>query len=269
VKIAIVIPAFDEARTIRDIALRARAESDVVIVVDDGSGDGTDAALDGLPVTVLRNARNLGKGAALWRGFAEAFTYRVDAIVTLDGDGQHRPEDIGSMIDAAVAHPGSIVIGARLRRKDRAPRMRRFANRFGDFWLSWACGEPICDSQSGLRLYPAEVLHTLDVRHDEEAGFAFESEVLIEAATRGCGFVAVPIEAVYRADARLSHFRPIRDFSRIGFMVTRRLLAQRMNVRGLWASLSRAATIHEPDALADSQASPVPGRPRRTMRGIA
>ena len=89
---AIVIPAFNEARTIRDIAQRSLAQCDIVIVVDDGSTDGTAAALDGLPLTLLRNDRNRGKAAALWSGFAEGLGRGADAIVTLDGDASISPK---------------------------------------------------------------------------------------------------------------------------------------------------------------------------------
>ena len=242
---AIVIPAFNEARTIRDIAQRALAQCEIVIVVDDGSTDGTAAALAGLPLTLLRNDRNHGKAVALWKGFAAALARGADAIVTLDGDGQHRPEDVERMIAAALAHPASIVIGARLRRVAAAPRARRLANRFADFWLSWACGYRIADSQSGQRLYPASLLRDVAVRHDACAGFTLESEILIVAAARGCRSVAIPIDASYPAGSRRSHFRPVRDIARIGLMLARHLLAQRMNPRGLVNSLRTPARIVE------------------------
>lgn len=243
---AIVIPAFNEARTIRDIAQRALARCEIVIVVDDGSTDGTAAALAGLPLTILRNDRNRGKAAALWSGFAEGLGRGVDAIVTLDGDGQHQPEDVERLIAAGLSHPASIVIGARLRRVADAPGARRFANRFADFLLSWACGYPIADSQSGQRLYPASLLRALDLPHDEKAGFTLESEILIAAAALGCRSVAIPIDAVYPAGSRRSHFRPVRDIARIGRMLGRHLFAQRMNPRGLWNSLREPVWVFEP-----------------------
>lgn len=250
----IVIPAFNEARTIRDIAQRSLAQCEIVIVVDDGSTDGTAAALDGLPLTILRNDRNRGKAAALWSGFAEGLARGADVIVTLDGDGQHQPEDVERMIAAALAHPASIVIGARLRRVAAAPRARRFANRVGDFCVSWACGYPIADSQSGQRLYPAALLRDVVVRHDERAGFTLESEILIAAAALGCRSVAVAIDASYPVASRRSHFRPVRDIARIGLMVTRHLVAQRMNPRGLLNSLCTPARVVESGSLPEYNA---------------
>src|SRR4051812_34533605 len=98
---AIVIPAFNEARTIRDIAQRALSQCRDVIVIDDGSTDGTAAALSDLPLILVRHQTNEGKGAALWDGFTRAMALGVDAVVTLDGDGQHRPEDVARLIRAA------------------------------------------------------------------------------------------------------------------------------------------------------------------------
>ena len=102
---AIVIPAYNEAMTIRQVTQRALKQGECVIVVDDGSFDGTAAALAGLPITLLRNPRNLGKGPALWRGIEQALRKGAQAVITLDGDGQHRPEDIPRLIAAHAAHP--------------------------------------------------------------------------------------------------------------------------------------------------------------------
>ena len=99
-KICIVIPAYNEARTVREVASRALQQLGDVIVVDDGSADGTAAALDGLPVTLVSNPVNMGKGASLWRGFSAALAAGAEAVITLDADGQHRPEDIPRILAA-------------------------------------------------------------------------------------------------------------------------------------------------------------------------
>jgi len=129
-KVVVVIPAYNEVTTIHDVASRALAQLRDVIVVDDGSTDGTASALDGLPVTLISNPANLGKGASLWRGFAVALAEGADAVVTLDADAQHRPEDIPRLLAAEQAQPGSIVIGARLWDKGKVPPVRYFGNRF-------------------------------------------------------------------------------------------------------------------------------------------
>ena len=254
-RVAIVIPAYNEARTIRAIAERALRETPLVIVVDDGSTDGTAKALDGLPLELIRHSENQGKAAALWDGFAAALDHDVDCVATLDGDGQHLPEDIGRLVTAAQSHPHSIVVGARLRARRAAPLARRFANRFADFWISWAAGYPIADSQSGERLYPASLLRAVQVRHDRHASFTLESEVLIRGAQLGYASVAVPISTIYAASARPSHFRPVRDIARITAMVARSLLARHLYIGGLWNSLRRSPTIIEPIDPADVPAT--------------
>ena len=232
-KIAVVIPAFDELPTIRDVVTRALREVERVIVVDDGSTDGTGAALQGLPVTVLRNPANLGKAASLRRGMVCALMDGASAVVTLDADAQNRPEDIPRLIAAHLRDPSALIVGARLHEKERIPRARYLANRFANFWIAWAAGYPISDTQSGFRLYPASALAAIDVRNDKSAGFVFESAVLINAAHLGVRSVPVRISAIYQSGARRSHFRPVVDILLITRMVAWKLLSRGMNIPGL------------------------------------
>jgi glycosyltransferase involved in cell wall biosynthesis len=236
---AVVIPAYNEAATIRDVALRALAQVAHVIVVDDGSKDGTPAQLNDLPVDCLFNSENRGKAASLWRGFQRALESGASAIVTLDADGQHRPEDIPRLIAAHVRAPDRIVIAARPHQKKNAPAARYYANRFADFWIGWASGQRVADSQSGFRLYPAEVLRQVAVNRDKAAGFVFESEILIVAARQGFGTITVPVPALYISDGRRSHFRPVLDILRIARMVAWKLLSRGMYLSGLVNSLRR------------------------------
>jgi len=242
VKVLAVIPAYNEAATVRDVASRTLAQLEDVIVVDDGSTDGTAAALAGLPVTLIANPANLGKGASLWRGFAAAIAAGADAVVTLDADGQHCPEDIPRLLGAAAEHPGRIVIGARLWDKDKVPGLRYFGNRFANFWVAWAAGAPVADSQSGFRLYPAAVLKHVNVFHGPGARFAFESEMLIEAGRAGVRTCAVPIAALYPANARASHYRSAVDTARIVRMITWKLVTRGFDLPALVRSLSLAKT---------------------------
>jgi len=232
---AAVIPAFEEAATIADVAARAARQADLVVVVDDGSRDGTFEMLSGLPVVVLRNERNCGKGASLWRGMQYALEHGVAGVVTLDADGQHEPEDIPRLLQLAREHPDDIIIGARRARETLAPRARYLANRTADFWISCAAGQPLADSQSGFRVYPASVLRQVDVSHGPTRGFVFESELLIEAAQRGVRVRSVPIATSYPTQARPSHFRPVLDIARIVRMVAGKLL------RRAWPRRSTAA----------------------------
>ena len=236
-RIAIVIPALDEQTTIRNVAERALRQTDWVIVVNDGSSDATAQALDGLPVTLLSNPRTLGKAASLWRGMAIALAEDADAVVTLDGDGQHEPEDVPRLLAAWRERPEAIVIGARQWRRHAVPKMRYFANRFANFWVAWAAGYAIPDSQSGFRLYPAQILKRLRVAHDADARFCFESEVLIEAGRIGVQSVPVPIAALYPLQARPSHFRPVADIALIVRMVAWKLVTRGFHLPGLVRSL--------------------------------
>jgi glycosyltransferase involved in cell wall biosynthesis len=241
-KLAAVIPAYNEAATIADIARRAARHTELVVVVDDGSLDGTVAALASLPVTTLVNARNLGKGASLARGFDHALDRGADAVVTLDADGQHDPDDIPRLAAVARTHPRDVVVGARMRKDRAAPRSRRAANRIADFWIGWAAGQPLDDSQSGFRLYPASLLARLRVPSSPERGFVYESELLIEAARAGARIRSVPIDSVYHPGARRSHFRPVGDIARIVRMVAWKLVARGLYPAGLVRSLARHDT---------------------------
>lgn len=222
----VVIPAYNEAATIRDVVSRALTQCKQVIVVDDGSTDDTAQKLASLPVTVLRHETNRGKAAALWSGFERALADGADAAITLDGDGQHRPEDIPRFIEAAQQHRDCILIGSRIVERDAFPKARYYANCTANFWISWAAGYRIEDSQSGFRLYPASLLRRVRVPHDRAHGFVFESEVLIEASRAGVRSVALPIAAIYAPGARPSHFRAVTDVLRITRMVAWKLLSR-------------------------------------------
>lgn len=237
IRVAVVIPAYNEAGTIRDIAQRALRQSTRLIIVDDGSTDRTAEALSGLPLTLVRNPENSGKGASLWRGIERAVEEGADAVVTLDGDGQHLPEDIPRLVDAYTRHRNAIVVGSRLHDRHRMPLDRYLANRAANFFIGWAAGLAMTDSQSGFRVYPAALLRSLKLRRNRAAGFVFESEVLIEAVRSGTELVDVPVAAIYEQRGRRSHFRPVLDIARITRMVAWKLLARGLDLPGLVRSL--------------------------------
>jgi glycosyltransferase involved in cell wall biosynthesis len=221
--IAVVIPALNEALRIREVVQGALAHCQHVIVIDDGSDDGTAERIVDLPVTLLRHARRMGKGASLRDGFREALRQGRSGVLSMDGDGQHAAADIPRLLEAALRYPDHIVIGARLRKRASQPTYRRLANEFGDWGIAWATGYQVADSQSGQRYYPAAVCALDEVPGED---FVFEAQILISAAqVLGTRCVSVPIESRYRCvDAdpqdpatqfRASHFKPLRDFSRI------------------------------------------------------
>jgi len=233
----VVIPAYNEAATIRTVAERVLQQLPGLVVVDDGSGDGTAALLEGLPVTVLHNELNQGKAISLWRGMQYALEQGADAVITLDGDAQHAPEDIPRLIAVSERYADALIIAARIRNREQAPRARYFANRFADFWISWAAGQCIVDTQSGYRLYPASFLKSYSPRLALNSSFVFESEALIDAVRSGHQCRMVPIAAVYPVGSRRSHFRPVADIALIVRMVAWKLFSRGMFLPGLWRAM--------------------------------
>ncbi|HVF34697.1 MAG TPA: glycosyltransferase family 2 protein [Candidatus Saccharimonadia bacterium] len=240
-KIAIVIPALDEALAIREVVSDTLALGHPVYVVDDGSRDGTGAAIADLPVTVVRHERTLGTGQSLKDGFAAALADGATAVVTLDGDGQHAAADVPRRVAAHLRSPTARVLCARTQRLGPRPALRHFANAFADFWVSWACGVRVLDSQCGQRLYPRALIESVAL--PASGGFTFESEILIEAARAGFPIAGVPIFARYHAGRRPSHFRPVADILKITRMVAWKLARRGMFLGGLVRSRARGPIL--------------------------
>ena len=240
--IAIIIPAYNEELSIVDIVTRALQQAKYVIVVDDGSTDKTRVLLDSCtPISgndsqliVLKNEKNLGKAATLWKGMQYALKFDIDAVITLDADGQHCPEDIPRFLQTANQQPQTIIIGARLADKHAIPAKRYYANKFANFWLSWAAGYVIDDSQSGFRLYPRKLIEQVNPDIQQSKSFVFESEILITASKLGIRSIPIKIEAIYNANARPSHFRGVTDILLITRMVAWSLISRFMYPLGLF-----------------------------------
>ena len=216
--VAVLVPALNECLRIRQVVSEALVHFRHVIVVDDGSDDGTAECIADLPVVVVRHPQRRGKGAALRTGFAEARRRGLRGVLTMDGDGQHAASDLPRLLAAANRHPDCIIIGARLRNRAAKPPLRRMANEFGDWGIAWGTGYQVADSQSGQRFYPAGVIALENVPGED---FVFEAQIVISAARQlGTRCVSVPIESRYGGDQaggqfRRSHFRPVRDLYRI------------------------------------------------------
>ncbi len=238
---AAVIPAHNEVRTIRPLVEAVCKCVDTVIVVDDGSSDGTGEAVADLDIRLLRNANAGGKAAALAAGFAAALETQATRVATLDGDGQHDPAELDHLLAAAGRHPDQLVVGARLRQRHRQPGIRRFANRFADFWISWASGQRLPDSQSGYRVYPRGLLERIKPSTARRHGFVFETAMLIDGARAGYPAVAVEIDSIYRDNARPSYFRPGKDVWEIFWFVFWRIVLAGFYPQGLWRMITRPA----------------------------
>lgn len=211
---AVVIPVYNEAPTIRRVVLDVLTHVSPVVIVDDGSVDNTPEQIADLPVTVLGNRVNRGKGASLRQGAAHVLAQGYQSVITLDGDGQHDPADIPRLQAAAMDYPQALVIGAR-GANDKRPKLRYAANRLADWAVTQVAGRPITDSQSGLRIYPRRLFERL-FTPDADDRFAFETYALIAAAELDIPFVVVPVGAHYRGQMRRSHYRPLTDTAHIG-----------------------------------------------------
>jgi len=240
----IIIPAYNEEKTIRDIVKRALKQCDKVVVVDDGSSDGTIAELANLPIDLIKHKKNQGKASSLWDGFQFALKNKIDFIITLDGDAQHAPEDIGLLINDRIKYKNHIIIGARLADKGSIPAKRYYANKIANFWIAWASGYPISDSQSGFRLYPVNLFDSLKISTSKNSSFVFESEVIIKAAKVGIYSHPVTISAIYRDDARPSHFQGVRDITLITLMVGKSLISRGMYLQGLYKAVIKPMVLN-------------------------
>ena len=219
-----VIPVFDEAATIADVVARALAHGSVM-VVDDGSADGSASAAAAAGAHVLRTAGRRGKGAALALGFVEALGLGAQRVVTLDGDGQHDPDDIPRLLAASAAVPRAVIIGSRLADGGASMNPARLqALRVAGFFIDWLTGQDVGDTQSGFRVYPRAVLEAVVPRR---GGFALETEMLVRAAAAGFAIREVLLSPG-RVASRPSRFRPLRD----GTAVTAYLMARGL---GRWA----------------------------------
>ena len=215
----VVVPAYEEASTIERVVRRARVHAPV-IVVDDGSTDDTaDAALRA-GAEVCRHPRRLGKAQALRTGVAAARARGATHVITLDADGQHDADDIPALL--SVAAPRTLVIGTRSPGDDALPPGRAEAVVIAGFFVNWASGLRLADTQSGFRVYPIAIFDEIPTRH---GGFVFETEVLLAAAARGWTVREVPVRALPRVAAR-SRFRPVVDGVAIGAHLGEHTLAR-------------------------------------------
>jgi glycosyltransferase involved in cell wall biosynthesis len=213
-----VIPAKDAARTVGGVVagLKRAVPGIEVVVVDDGSTDGTAEAARAAGAAVVRHPRNRGKGAALQSGFDESLRRGASRVVTLDADGQHEPEAASRLL-AALDH-ADLVIGSRGGDRAGMPWIRKATNDVTTWWVSRLAGTRIEDSQSGYRAVRAPVLRAVRPRSRR---FEYESEFLIGAARAGFRIVPVPIPTLYNAPG--SHIDPFADTLRFIRLVLRHL----------------------------------------------
>jgi hypothetical protein len=215
------IPVYNNAATIADVARRCREQIANIVIVDDGSTDADlRELLKPLDVAVVRHPSNLGKGVALLTAIRYAAERGAQYLLTLDGDGQHFPEDIPAFLPRLS--PGVILIGSRDEIVGDMPRSSHFGRDFSDFWICVESGAMLRDTQSGFRAYPVQPALALPLasRH-----YNLEMEIITRAIWAGLAVECVPIRARYfDAGSAVSHFRPFRDNLRISLLHTRLVL---------------------------------------------
>lgn len=208
--IMVIIPAYNAAAALPGVlrGVLEHCRRDDVVVVDDGSADGTAGVAARSGVRVLRSPRNEGKGSALARGFALAIAGGSDAVVTLDADGQHPPRTIADLVRRAADGDCDIVIASRRRGFAAMRPERALSNRLTTLVVSLLAGARIEDSQCGCRLVRTRLLRRLS---PSAGGFQAESELLIQAGRLGAriGHVDCPVVA-----ATSSHIGHLRDTAR-------------------------------------------------------
>ncbi len=208
-----VIPAFNEEQTISQVVAQALIHLPV-LVVDDGSRDATAARAMEAGAHCFQQIPNQGKGAALRAGFRWAINQGYSAVITLDADGQHDPNEIPSFLAAyqcpAGQQPFDLIIGQRSHQ--HMPFSRRLANTLGRRLFSWAVGQDIPDNQSGYRLVSQRLMEAC--LQSQETGFEFEVEQIVLCLKQGWRLGWLPIQTIYTG--RGSHIQPIRHI--LGFI---------------------------------------------------
>jgi glycosyltransferase involved in cell wall biosynthesis len=203
---AVVIPCRDEAASIAGLVREVRSFLPTVIVVDDGSEDQTAARAAEAGAQVVRREQGPGKGAALKAGVAAAAARKRAWVVTLDGDGQHRPADIPVFLRCAEETGAALVVGNRMHRAEAIPWLRRVVNRWMSRRISEAAGRLLPDSQCGFRLINLDAW--ADLRFETEH-FEIESEVVLAFVRAGYGVEFVPIRVIGKGQR--SHIHPVKD----------------------------------------------------------
>jgi glycosyltransferase involved in cell wall biosynthesis len=213
VRTAAVIPAFNEASSIATLVRRICPSVDRVIVVDDGSTDGTAERARAAGADVIVHEGNRGKGRAVRTGLARVFGGDFTHVLLLDGDMQHLPEEAPSLLAEAERSGADVVLGQRRFERDRMPASRYHANRIGSRVLSWFVGVPVRDTQCGFRVFRVDALRPLRLT---ATGYEIETEMLVKVRRRGGRVATVPVTAVYAGQT--SKLRPVPDTTRTCFL---------------------------------------------------
>jgi len=217
-KICVLIPTYNNEKTLKRVIDGVLDYTGNIIVVNDGSTDSTSEILNNyLQITVVSLPENKGKGNALKIGFRKAKELGFDFAITIDSDGQHYPDDIPVFIEALLTEKEDVLlIGNRNMSQDGIPGKSSFGNNFSNFWFWFETGIKLQDTQSGYRLYPLKKIP----KKYFTPKFEFEIEIIVRTAWKHVPVKNVPVKVLYDPAERVSHFRPFRDFTRISILNT-------------------------------------------------
>ena len=202
----VIIPAYNESKTIAGLIKQVILLGFKVIVIDDGSNDSTADIAQTSGATVLRSIKNSGKGAALVKGYNFAVAQGFDAVISMDGDGQHEPKDLAVFVKRAESSNCGIVIGNRMTTISKMPVLRILTNHFMSWLISLITKQNIADTQCGFRLVRSDVLKKIILSTTK---YETESEILIRAARLGINIESVPVETIY--SGQRSQINPLVD----------------------------------------------------------
>jgi len=207
VKICVIIPVYNEAVSISGLIDKIKQQCLEIVVIDDGSKDNTYNIVRNKEIPVIKNSVNMGKGTSLVKGFEYAINNGFDAVITMDGDGQHDPADIPYFIRLATYSDNAVFIGNRMGKPKNMPRLRFFTNKFMSWVISSMIKQHIPDTQCGFRLVKKDALQKIQL---ETAKFEAESEFLIKLARQGFKIESIPINTIYTGNNK-SKINPFTD----------------------------------------------------------
>lgn len=219
-KVCVIIPTYNNGTTIASVIHDVLQYTHNIIVVNDGSTDGTEQSVSHIEhITIVAYKPNRGKGFALRRGFKKAIELGYEYAITIDADGQHFAKDLPAFITKLQQDGPTLIMGARnMQTALNVPGKSSFGNKFSNFWYKVETGIELPDTQTGYRLYPLQPISNMKFFTRK---YEFEIEIIVRLAWAGVKVCSIPVTVYYPPKAeRISHFRPFKDFTRISIVNT-------------------------------------------------
>lgn len=222
-RICVVVPAYNAEDSVAEVVRGALRHVETVIVADDGSTDRTASAARDAGASVLVIEENRGKGNALRVLFAEAKRRGFTAVVAMDADGQHDPEDLPAFLAAHSEDPEAIIAGSRMREPGSIPAHRYNSMVVARFYICLAANRYIQDTQCGFRLYPLSIIDGMALRKEK---YVTETEILVKSGDSGHRVITVPVRTIYHATGYRTYFRSVPDVAAISVYVISYLMVK-------------------------------------------